>query len=226
MLHELLYNDRAAGFCDRFVHLFVLLDIARQNQKSLHCFWRKNYACRGHFLDVFEPIEDVIFLNYPLNITKFKKVPWKNIYKINFWKDLVLKKSIEKEIYDFKKFLNFDYIAVHVRRTDKMDPKLKIKNVTTDEQFFKFIDDNKKNKKIFLATDNSDTQKNFKKRYGNDLVFYSNIIDVKGNTRNTSFAHSIIDFYLCINSQNFLGSHYSWWYFFINKIRENRFKNL
>jgi len=41
MLHELLYDDRAAGFCDRFVHLFVLLDIARQNQKSLHCFCAK-----------------------------------------------------------------------------------------------------------------------------------------------------------------------------------------
>lgn len=203
------------GLCNKLRFLFSHQAYANSIEKKLIVIWQADNACPGGFLDYFQPIENVTFLdnnNDNLEI-EFSGCGWHPDYQmcfykgINYYKNLILLPDL-KAIIDSKiEELNNDYIAVHIRRTDHIELAKKNGNYTDDEEFFKFID-KYPDKKIYLATDNEDTQKTFLNKYGDRITFFDYITSITSK-RQTSVFCSIIDLHLCINALCFLGSGYS-----------------
>jgi hypothetical protein len=73
--------------------------------------------------------------------------------------------------------------------------------------------------KIYIATDNKDTQDIFINKY-NDRLIIKKIIPSK-NLRQTSVQDAVVDIYICAGAKYFMGSIGSSFTDLINYIREN-----
>lgn len=208
------------GFCNRIRTIFSYNEYAKSIKQTLHVLWLKDEHCPGFYLDYFKPIPNVIFLNdknsnqdifytgcgwhpkYPpyQYIGDSDKVP-------NLFKNLKLKDSINMIIKNKIKILENNYIALHIRRTDHTNLAKRNNKYTSDQEFMAFINRNK-NINIYIASDNKETYNKFKNLYPNRIKFdyhFSN----NNERRKTSLQDAIIDLFMCVYSNKFLGSNYS-----------------
>lgn len=91
------------------------------------------------------------------------------------------------------------------------------------------------NEQIFLATDNSETQKRWINIFGDRLLFYDNILSGKSTfdgvydrskvVRYTSDIHTIADFFILQQCKQFIGSNESSFSIMINWLRDNPIDN-
>jgi len=181
--------------------------------KVLWLMYDKAVGCK--FEDYFEPIANIEFYDdkYWSEFTKIG-IDYIGCYIINnnFITTVadILKpnKYIEDKIDLFLKDIT-TFKSIHIRRTDLWNQKSKL-GVTSDEEFESFIKEHS-DVKIFLATDNSETQTYFSKKYKN-IFFYD---EIKTNywdyklPRNTSMEIAIIDLFICSKSNEFLGTTHS-----------------
>ena len=203
------------GLCNRlrFIFSFIkkLIDEKKLEETELYIIWRKNDSCNGFISKYIEPIKNVNFINKTEDkIDIISSGIVKGYHKINYMKDfpLYLKDNIYQEIRKFLKKIGDKYISLHIRKTDLEENLKKNKPKRTyEEEYIKFIEENK-GKKIFIATDNKDTQNKLKKLYKNRLLVYEDI-KCSNDLRQTNIEHSIIDLFLCILSYSFKGTHYS-----------------
>lgn len=195
-----------SGLCDRLRVIFSYLKKSRENKEILQTSWIKNDDCNGCFWDFFENIEDIHFNktnDYPHRFLPHNDY---NLDKIFVFQSLKTKKEIDEKINSMIQKMNKNYIAIHIRRTDRLSrPTGSL--LTTDDDFHtylsKFNDNN-----IFLATDNRDTQLLFKEKYKERLYFSSEIIESK-ELRQTSLELAIIDLFTCIKAKYFFGTNLS-----------------
>jgi len=103
--------------------------------------------------------------------------------------------------------LNNNYIAVHIRRTDHINPARKKKAYTNDDLFINFINENLNDSNLYIATDNKETYDNFKNKYNNKVKFEYH--ETFNNLRHTTLKDSIIDLFMCVYAQKFIGTSYS-----------------
>jgi glutamate synthase domain-containing protein 1 len=108
---------------------------------------------------------------------------------------------------NYIKNISENYIAIHVRRTDNSEIAKINNNYTDDKDFFDFIEKNS-DKKVFLATDNKETQELFIRKYGDRINIYKEILN-SDSLRKTDLLNTIIDIYICSNAEMFLGSGWS-----------------
>jgi hypothetical protein len=192
------------GLCNRLRVIFSYYEYAISINKPLIVLWIKSSDCNGYFLDYFEPIPNVTFLTTMTNDIYYEGcskhptfLPNYTCLKLShFMKELILSK---KQIID-------EYISVHVRRTDHTDLAIKKNKYTKDADFFSFLDKYEKN--IYIATDNEETYTMFKQKYNNQIKLDYH----KNNTnslRHTSLQDAIIDIYMCVLSEHFMGSGHS-----------------
>lgn len=110
--------------------------------------------------------------------------------------------------------------GLHVRRTDHIELAInRVGSYTTDEEFFSIIDRHlleSPTAKFYLSTDNGGTQKTFRARYGQKVVFWYKDIDCepicdvkKNNLRHTSVEHAVIDLFLLAQCKSIYGSTWS-----------------
>jgi hypothetical protein len=95
--------------------------------------------------------------------------------------------------------------AVHVRRTDHV----KLWGISTpDSEFFRFVDAHAAaDATVFVATDNVDTQTAFQARYGSERVRTVAPIDAAPTTlRHTPLSDAVIDLYVCAAAEIFKGT--------------------
>lgn len=118
------------------------------------------------------------------------------------------------------------YNAVHIRRTDHIDwARRKEVLTTTDNEFNTFIKKNKnKNKNLYIATDDPKTYRVFKKRYRKNVKFKYHKINA-AKTRKTSLRDAIIDIYMSVYSDQFMGSDFSSFSEIITKLRDIKNSN-
>jgi hypothetical protein len=173
--------------------------------KKLRLFWIKDsYHCPENYENLFEPIDNVEIINNYSKLYDYNTFDEDNkeYIKAGYYKLLKPIKSIQDTIDNYKNKLNNNYIAIHIRRTDSIGhPSFVYKS---DEEYMKFIDSLDSKLKIYIATDNKDTQDTFISKY-NDRVFAKPIISHK-NLRQTSIQDAVVDLYICVNSLHFLGT--------------------
>lgn len=99
-------------------------------------------------------------------------------------------------------------LGIHVRRTDKALLYSEETVTQLDEQLVK---DCEYYDRVYLATDNPQTQDLFKKRLGEKLLFHSDISKstLGGSIRHTTADHTVGDFMLLQQCQKFVGTDMS-----------------
>jgi hypothetical protein len=192
---------------------------------NIDVYWPWEPQCPGTFLDIFENIEGVNFVhsegskfNYR-GCDSFEDIMEKyssldnckvhELQKISF-QTLKLRQEIDEKVKHFVDENNIrNAIAVHIRRTDHVGLAQRNDSYTPDNEFYKYIDSFDNNIPIFLATDNKQTQDQFRNRYTYRVVFYSPILDNLTSCRFTTLEHSIIDMFISREAKYFMGSGYS-----------------
>ena len=213
-----------AGLCNRLRVLFSY-HFLNKNEKMV-IIWENNRACPGLFLDYFEPIKNVDFLNEPVeNIDVKANGQHKKTRKDFIYEELKLKNYLKEKINQKIEELG-NYVAVHIRRTDTISTPWKKESYVSDEDYIKFINDHPDHN-VYIATDNYETQKKFYDLF-KDKVKVINFIEKPKKyipaVRQTSLEDTIIDIYMCIGADHFMGSGYSSMTTLIEQIRDHNQK--
>tara|TARA_B110000881_G_scaffold63760_1_gene55204 strand:- start:461 stop:1927 length:1467 start_codon:yes stop_codon:yes gene_type:complete len=218
------------GLCNRIRSILMqviynkyILSKKYSHRIRLFVIWRSDDACVQLFEDLFQSLgvsENDIYIaneyskttesvkhvhidlrvNEPLDSNSFRKEIMESYSKIE--PTMKIKNRITTLISDRP------YIAIHVRRTDHVSLAKSKNKFTSNEEFFDFIDKQKKSLRIYLATDNKNTQTIFKKRYRKRLFWNVDIINTQ-NLRQTTEENAVIDMYVCSHGQSFKGSGFS-----------------
>jgi hypothetical protein len=192
------------GLCNRLRVIFSYL----QTYSELSIYWPvDDKICLTHFLDVFNPIENIRFLEN--EIKKYDYCGYSPICSLENFKLQYLKLNPKKDILDkiqtILSQLGSDFNACHIRRTDHTRIAINKKLYTTDLEYILFIRNSPN--KVFVATDNLLTQFQLKKIFGNKVIINNSLF--KGKLRNSSLADAFIDIVICSMAKNFKGSGYS-----------------
>jgi hypothetical protein len=195
------------GLCNRLRVIFSYFKLVQQHGGKLFVIWDKTKrgatTCPGHFLDYFEPIDNITFVSneqkFKIDYTGYNAKP---CYSPDY-RELKLQPFMMETIKRKMQILD-KYIAVHIRRTDHEGLAKKYNSYTTDSEFIRFIEKNKIDKKLYVATDNKTTYDFFKNKF-NDLIKFPSHNETEG-LRRTSLEDSIIDLYMCIYASDFMGS--------------------
>ena len=181
-----------------------------ETRKRIKVIWRKTAEIAGaHFLDVFEPINGIEFVSHPDRgeIQLVTCIPanldWFNGVGVQ---QLALIKALP-HIQQRINALPTPQVAIHVRRTDHSPAAQLRGQFTSDQMFFDFIDGVRKDtQSLYVATDNSQTAHVFAQRYPGAII-----ASVFGSSRlrQTSLEDSVVDWFMCVRAQHFMGSGYS-----------------
>ena len=209
------------GLCNYLRVIFSYYRKAKKENKKLIVIWNITDLCNGYFLDYFQPINDILFdsnnINYSIDYTGFS-------IHADFHPDytsLKLLPYMSNIIEEKKNTLKSDYISVHIRRTDHINLAKQYKEYTSNTDFYEFIN-LFQDKSLYIATDNINTYKNFRKKYAKRILF--NYHDTINNSfRQTSLKNAIVDLYMCVNANKFMGSGFSSFSDLINILRENKY---
>jgi len=212
------------GLCNYLRVVFSYYKKACNENKKLIVIWEPTYSCPGYFLDYFKPIDNIIFYDNNLDNYAIDYVGCQILenYDPNYEK-LKLLDEIETIVNNKREILG-NYIATHIRRTDHIDLAKVNNQFTDDDAFYNFIDKYIENKNLYIATDNEDTFSIFKNKY-NDLIKinYHNTIN---HWRRTSLKDAVIDIFMCVYADNFMGSGYSSFSILINTLRHEKEENI
>lgn len=191
-----------AGLCNRLRAMLSHLSVAKErNNYPLHVMWSKNSGCNGHFNEVFEPIEGIVFKRGPANLVRtLSCLPGPNMIEMN--KLLKPKSAIQSIINSVKAKLGEKYLAVHIRSLKDAVTPNKI------DEYKKKIDSVPKDCKIFVATDNATTQAQMRDRYKDRAVFSSEIGTGKNRhpLRKTSLGIAVVDLFVCRDAEWFIST--------------------
>ncbi len=198
------------GLCNKIRVVFSFVVRTRLNNRNLIVVWDYDKDCNGLFLDYFEPIKGVSFV-----IQTDKKIDYEGCYAnksydrklyIESLRELKPNLRIQKEINKMiNRELTPNYNAVHIRRTDHVKLATDKGKYTSDQEFIDFILKNN-DVKIYLATDNRETQRYFIKLPN---TIYHKPIQDKKDKRQTSLEEAVIDLFICVKAKKFKGTYCS-----------------
>lgn len=221
------------GLANRLRILAAYIYIREEHHRNsiILVYWESFDNCPAHYLDVFEPLPYVKFidmnqlavhdaegLQINTSNTTFRHLVSATVgteparvFVLEgsiYLNKIVPKKFIRDAVHSFKT-VHCNYAAIHVRRTDIYGYR---PNATTDQEFFDFIDKLPKNQSIFLMTDNRDTQDHFIAKYGDRILVnrmitrYDSVPRNNVPLRHTSVADAVTDAYIAAHSAVFLGT--------------------
>ena len=202
------------GLNNRLRVLLSYLYKANIENKKLKLIWIKDAACNDDFENLFQDIDNVTIIKSMDNYSDFEKKRTKYVdydtwdiensdyVKNNYNKLLKPIPKLQTIINNYKNKLNNNYIACHIRRTDTIGVSY-VKH-KTDEEYMKYIDQYDNNLKIYIATDNRDTQDTFVKKYGDRFIV--KLIEPNNNFRQTSVQDAVVDIFVCVDAKYFLGT--------------------
>jgi len=227
------------GLCNKLRVVFSFYQKTRKENEELIVIWEVSDQCNGFFLDYFEPVKNITFVRnndagYHVDYRGFQWCedysPYVNKQINNLYAALIPRPRLRRLINDRLSLLEENYVAVHVRRTDHSRLAKRNASYTSDRKFQDFIIENDTSD-VYLATDNYKTQKKYLRRYPgrvkairsikrsarpdgwfsglSSFLNYFAQSDQKSASRSTSLEDAIVDVYMCVYAQKFMGSGYS-----------------
>lgn len=185
-----------------------LRGIFSRYQPGMKVVWKRYWdAANGHFLDVFEPIDGLTFVEDGAEEASCGAVGTDNAWHANY-RLLRPVRAVQERIDAIRASLVV-YDAMHVRRTDHLAHcNYNRLTPTHDGEFIAWAKECAN--PIFLATDNVDTRKVMLDAIGPRLVWQGPMeqraID---SERNTSLADAVVDMFVCVHAREFMGSAHS-----------------
>jgi hypothetical protein len=187
---------------------------------------RKSEICGTHFLEVFEPLQtvkntEISFVSTPElptvkngeNFYRGTDVGFARIRVSEFYKKLTAQykflkpRAYLREQIDLLTKRHSPYRSLHIRRGDHLRYLKKIKIEPDSLDKFESFIRAEPGGLFFLATDCKKTQLLLTSKYKGRL-FTSASLDSSA-TRPTSLQEAVVDIFLCVNSQKFLGTKLS-----------------
>lgn len=190
-------------------------------EPPMQVVWERYWnASDGHFLDVFEPVAGLEFVEGPPTEESTGAVgtddAWHRHYRL-----LRPTAALRERIAGIADALG-PYDAMHVRRTDHTTHcRHQGLRPTSDDEFIRWA--RPRTGPIFLATDNTETRATMLGALGPQLV-YQGPMDPPTieSRRNNSLADAVVDLYVCANAEAFMGSAHSSFSELIAHLREVR----
>lgn len=235
-----------AGLSNRLRVLAAYIHIGKARYEGAHLvfIWDINAACPGHFLEIFQPIPDVLFSSNSSRyvVDKHSKINYENSWAVlhwtlqmnnipknrfgsptwgqiehNMYSKFVPTQRIMKKVKDYvKKHDVCNAASMHLRLTDLEDQikaqKKQHQGINVDA-YMSFVESHDK---VFLLTDNPETQRQFLEKYPSKILVYNKIESSSGDAsmrpvdfRHTTLEHTIIDVLIAAHSKQFKPSLYS-----------------
>lgn len=198
------------GLCNRLRVIFSYYNYAISNNETLTIIWNEdNDVTKKSFLEFFEPVHNITFLS---NNKDKLPIHYHGVYCCKGYPPIYDKLKIKPYIQDIinqRISVIGNYIAIHVRRGDHVQ-HAKNRNMFTEfEDFCNFVNKEKKDNNLYIATDTKNTWENFFKKYKEIIKFPFPKQNPQRQKRRTNLIDSIIDIYMCVNASKFLGSGWS-----------------
>ena len=225
------------GLSNKLRTLMGYLWLAEQSEQELNVCWHIDETCNGHFLDIFQPISGVNFVDFEneaeadfsgygtfdqILLPYMKSNGLKaNIYEEHkrMYRKLEPLPRIQEKVRVFcEKNGISTCIGMHIRRTDHEEFAKSQQSFTADEVFIDFIRNSPASSRVYIATDNRETQDLFASLYGDRVLAYTRIADSKA-LRKTSLEEALIDALVCRECRSFKGSGFSSYSDFIEILR-------
>jgi hypothetical protein len=197
------------GLCNRLQVVLSYLYKANLENKKLKIYWITDDECPEIYSNLFQSIDNVEFeyINDDKDIDIYDYVTYQRENQeyifANYYQYLKPLPEIQNIIDKYKKLLNSNigYISCHIRKTDSLSHYDHLQ----DKAYMDFINQYDPTLKIYIATDNKETQDIFKNVYRDRLVI-KDIIS-SNNLRQTSLQDAVIDIYVCAGSTYFMGTN-------------------
>lgn len=178
--------------------------------------WPANEFCDGAFLDFFQPLPGVRWAFEPDEMPAGMEVTQERMVfeahadikgtaaETAMYADLVPLKGVAAEVERRKPAA--PYVAAHVRRTDHWTAGITEERATPDASFERFFARHAaRDRRLFLATDNADTQRHLARRLApRQLAFHP--ISTRADLRQTETRDAVVDLYVCAGAHAFAGS--------------------
>lgn len=198
------------GLGNRLRVIFSYYNYAISNNETLTVIWLQDVdIAYESFLNLFEPVEHITFLS---NNKDKLPIHYEGVFCCKHYPPIYDKLQIKPYLQDIiNERINIigDYIAVHVRRGDHIRVS-KNRNAHTEwSDFIKFINKEKKDKNLYIATDNKITYTNISNKYKKIVKFSFPKENPRQQKRRTKLIDSVVDIYMCVNASEFLGSGWS-----------------
>jgi hypothetical protein len=182
---------------------------------TISVVWKRYWdAADGHFLDAFEPIDGLTFVD---DNTVAEASGWWAADGHDTWhkhyKLLRPVASLQARIDQVKESLG-RYHAMHIRRTDLVSHcRSQGLTETQDSEFIRWAQEEALDAPIFLATDNTETRQNMLSSLGLRLV-YQGLMQhsYAGNTgpyRYSTIGDAVVDMFVCVGASKFMGTAHS-----------------
>lgn len=248
------------GLANRLRVLAAYIYIGHHKYHGAHLvfIWDKNEACPGHFLSIFEPVNNVAFATNSSRyvLDKHAKIVYENSYAVFNW--IMQMNGIPKSKFGHLTWGQIEYLmyskfypvrevmikvnefvekhnicnssSMHIRQTD-LDKVIKRK--LSIDIYFRFVESRPLDEKVFLLTDNPETQRLFQSKYGNSRIIVFDAIkestkqlpllvrnvndtkvpvaldDLATEHRYTSIEHTLVDVLIAAHSKKFQPSPFS-----------------
>ncbi|KAL1500192.1 hypothetical protein AB1Y20_012861 [Prymnesium parvum] len=215
-----------AGLCNKLRVCLSYRAIAAAAGRRLVVLWRLSHHCAARFPDLLAPLDGVDVVHDAEELQRLHAAAsfalrlapqlsgactecHPSLRGTAAERQMFLALSplphIQQRIDALRRRLGAPFVAVHVRRTDHA----KCFGVQcSDEQFAAFLERcvaQVEGCRIFLATDNAETQQEFLRRYG-ERVYVSEPISHAHALRQTSVATALVDLYTCAAACRFKGT--------------------
>lgn len=188
----------------RVLAAYMYVGEARFEGAHLIFIWDVNSACTGHFLEVFQPIENVIFATNSSRyvLDKGAKIVYENSWAVFQW--TLQQNGIPKSKFGFPTWGQIEYnmhsrflptqavmskvvafvrkhkicqsSSMHIRMTDMSQHMKKKRKSVNLSSYFDFVESRPKDEAVYLLTDNAETQQLFLQKYGSDKILVYNKI--------------------------------------------------
>ena len=203
-----------AGLCNRLRVALSYLKYAQDLGEELIFTWPVNDACNEPFDLHFEPING-------LKITQERDTEsgWENRHGVFPHPDYPPNYDLLKPRYEID-LIKSKYNAIHIRSSEHWK-----QNRANPSKFIKFAKES--DLPVWLATDLYSTQEFFKDI--RNVQFWKPIastfatghsLPIESPYRHTTLKHSVIDLFMCVGAENFLGTEYSSFSETINFMRD------
>lgn len=212
------------GMVDRIGQLFSFRIKSEIRERSaLVVSSPVDVACNGDLLSMFESVRGVLEVHGVINGPCIRD-KWESIYydreaaMAQAADELRLNSDVSEDVRATMDTMGSSFVAVHVRRTDKMFcwSRPMMRDLSS---FFGTLDGS--TTPIYLATDSEDVQKVFMERYGARVNIRRRIVNTPGQLRSTSLMDAVVDLAVCTAAPSFEGDPCSGWFRLITAFRNS-----
>lgn len=223
------------GLCNRLQTIIGFYTY--KNGGNLSIVWKEDDECPGTFEDCFEPISNLTFLDSRTSKCRgsFYRFPHEDYLLIysNYKKNYIRNHKIIKPKRDTQRYIKTlnlnNCIGLHIRRTDFLPH---VKNYHSDiikkidnEYFYDLINNivtKNPGQKIYLATDNYETQNMFFNFFPKNIIYRKKISPDCNQKRHTSIRDAVVDLFCLIECKEFYGTEESSFSKFVENYRKNK----